>query len=148
MNAPSPAFISISNYKNPHRLMVHERSYAFNAKHPYAHISSMSEEEFEIAYDEAVWYFRSKMMDVCNLYGFDTYSMEGRSEGWLKPHYKGKPMPAVFDDYMTFEEYILEDRMASLFVQIENIFTSMKRILRHSVTIDEFRTNMERYMSL
>ena len=50
--------------------------------------------------------------------------------------------------HMTFEEYILEDRMASLFVQIENIFTSMKRILKHSVTLDEFRTNMERYMSL
>jgi hypothetical protein len=148
MNAPSLAFISISNYKNPHRLMVHERSYAFNAKHPYAYISSMPEEDFEIAYDEAILDFRSKMMDVCNLYGFDTYSMEGRSEGWLKPHYKGKPMPAVFDDYMTFEEYILEDRMASLFVQIENIFISMKRILKHSVTLDEFRTNMERYMSL
>ena len=148
MNTPSLAFISISKYRNPHRLMVHERSYAFNAKHPYAHINSMSEEEFEIAYDEAVWYFRSKMMDVCNLYGFDTYSMEGRSEGWLKPHYKGKPLPAVFDDYMTFEEYILDDRMASLFVQIENIFISMKRILKHSVTLDEFRTNMERYMSL
>jgi hypothetical protein len=108
----------------------------------------MSEEDFEIAYDEAILYFRSKMMDVCNLYGFDTYSMEGRSEGWLKPHYKGKPLPAVFDDYMTFEEYILEDRMASLFVQIENIFISMKRILKHSVTLDEFMTNMERYMSL
>ena len=148
MNSPSLAFISISKYRNPHRLMVHERSYAFNAKHQYAHISSMSEEDFEIAYDEAILYFRSKMMDVCNLYGFDTYSMEGRSEGWLKPHYKGKPLPAVFDDYMTFEEYILEDRMASLFVQIENIFISMKRILKHSVTLDEFRTNMERYMSL
>jgi hypothetical protein len=49
---------------------------------------------------------------------------------------------------MTFEEYILEDRMASLFVQIENIFISMKRILKHSVTLDEFMTNMERYMSL
>jgi hypothetical protein len=24
----------------------------------------------------------------------------------------------------------------------------MKRILKHSVTLDEFRTNMERYMSL
>jgi hypothetical protein len=57
-------------------------------------------------------------------------------------------LPAVFDDYMTFEEYILEDRMASLFVQIENIFISMKRILKHSVTLDEFMTNMERYMSL
>jgi hypothetical protein len=148
MNTVSLAFISIHNYKNPHRLMVHEKSYAFNAKHPYAHISSMSEEDFEIAYDEAILYFRSKMMDVCNLYGFDTYSMEGRSEGWLKPHYKGKPLPAVFDDYMTFEEYVLEDRMASLFVLISDIFTALKKILRYSKTFEEFMTTTEEYMSI
>lgn len=141
-------FISINSYKNPHRLMVHEKCYAFNAKHPYAHINEMSEEDFEKAYDEAIYFFRSKMMTLCNLYGFDTYSMEGRSEGWLKPHYKGKPLPAVFDDYMSFEEYVLEDRMASLFVLIEEAFSSMKKILRYSSTFDEFMTNMERYMSL
>ena len=128
--------------------MVHEGSYAFNAKHPYAHINEMSEEDFEKAYDEAIYFFRSKMMTLCNLYGFDTYSMEGRSEGWLKPHYNGQPLRAVFDDYMSFEEYILEDRMASLFVQIAEVFTSMKKILRYSKTFEEFMTNMERYMSL
>ena len=141
-------FITINSYKNPHRLMVHEKCYAFNAKHPSAHINEMSEEDFEKAYDEAIYFFRSKMMTLCNLYGFDTYSMEGRSEGWLKPHYKGQPLPAVFDDYMSFEEYVLEDRMASLFVLIEEAFSSMKKILRYSSTFDEFMTNMERYMSL
>ena len=140
-------FISINNYKNPHRIMVHEGSYAFNAKHPYAHINEMSEEDFEKAYDEAIYFFRSKMMTLCNLYGFDTYSMEGRSEGWLKPHYKGKPLPAVFDDYMTFEEYVLEDRMASLFVLMSDIFTSLKQILRYSKTFEEFMTTTEEYMS-
>lgn len=140
-------FISINKYKNPHRLMVHEGSYAFNAKHQYANIYTMPEEDYEKAYDEAIYYFRNKMMTLCNLYGFDTYSMEGRSEGWLKPHYKGKPLPAVFDDYMTFEEYVLEDRMASLFVLMSDIFTSLKQILRYSKTFEEFMTTTEEYMS-
>lgn len=141
-------FISVNNYKNPYRLMTHEGSYAFNAKHPYAHINQMTEEDFEKAYEEAIYYFRSRMMTLCNLYGFDTYSMEGRSEGWLKPHYNGKPVPAVIDEYISFEEYVLEDRMASLFVLIEESFSSMKKILRYSKTFEEFMTNMERYMSL
>ena len=141
-------FISINRHKNPYRLMVHEGSYAFNAKHPYGYINSMPENEFEMAYDDAIYYFRSKVMTACNLYGFDTYSMEGRSEGWLKPHYKGKPVPSVLDDYMTFEEYVLEDRMASLFIIIEEIFTSIKRILRYSKTYQEFITTIEEYMSL
>jgi hypothetical protein len=57
-------------------------------------------------------------------------------------------LEAVFDDYMSFEEYILEDRMASLFVQIAEVFASMKKILRYSKTFEDFMTNMERYMSL
>ena len=141
-------FISINKYKNPHRLMVHQDSYAFNAKHQYGNIYTMPEEDYEKAYDEAIFYFHSKMMTVCNLYGFDTYSMEGRSDGWLKPHYKGKPLPAVFDDYMTFEEYVLEDRMASLFVLISDIFTALKKILRYSKTFEEFMTTTEEYMSI
>jgi hypothetical protein len=128
--------------------MVHEGSYAFNAKHQYGNIYTMPEEDYEKAYDEAIFYFHSKMMTVCNLYGFDTYSMEGRSDGWLKPHYKGKPLPAVFDDYMTFEEYVLEDRMASLFVLISDIFTALKKILRYSKTFEEFMTTTEEYMSI
>lgn len=141
-------FISINPYKNHHRLMVHEGSYAFNAKHRYAHINQMTEDDFEKAYDEAIFYFHSRMMTLCNLYGFDTYSMEGRSAGWLKPYYNGKPLPAVFDDYMTFEEYVLEDRMASLFVLIEDAFMAIKKILRYSKTFEEFTTNMESYISL
>jgi hypothetical protein len=141
-------FLSVQNYKNPHRLMSHEGSYAFNAKHPYIYISQMPEEDFEKAYEEAIYFFRSRMMDLCNLYGFDTYSMEGRSGGWLKPYYNGKPLPAVIDDYMSFEEYVLEDRMASLFVLIEESFSSMKKILRYSKTFEEFNKTMERYMSL
>jgi hypothetical protein len=141
-------FISINKYKNPHRLMVHEGSYAFNAKHQYGNIYTMPEEDYEKAYDEAIFYFHSKMMTVCNLYGFDTYSMAGRSDGWLKPHYKGKPLPAVFGDYMTFEEYVLEDRMASLFVLISDIFTALKKILRYSKTFEEFMTTTEEYMSI
>lgn len=141
-------FLSVQNYKNPHRLMSHEGSYAFNAKHPYIYINQMPEEDFEKAYEEAIYFFRSRMMDLCNLYGFDTYSMEGRSGGWLKPYYNGKPLPAVIDDYMSFEEYVLENRMASLFVLIEESFSSMKKILRYSKTFEEFNKTMERYMSL
>jgi hypothetical protein len=141
-------FLSVNKYENPHRIMVHEGNYAFNAKHPYAYINNMPEHQFEMAYDDAIYYFRSRVMTACNLYGFDTYSMEGRSEGWVTPHYKGKPVSAVIDDYMTFEEYVLEDRVASLFIIIEEIFAAIKRILRYSKTYEEFTTNIERYTSL
>ena len=141
-------FLSVQKYENPYKVMVHDGSYAFNAKHPYGYVNSMPENDFEMAYEEAYYCFHSQIMTLCNLYGFDTFEVDGRSSGWLKPVYKGKPVPAVYDDYLTFEEYVLQERVCSLFILMDEVFNNIKRILRYSKSFEEFNKTMERYMSL
>lgn len=138
----------VSKYKNSKAIPVHDGHYALNIKYYSKHFA-MPNRYFEVAYEMAKEAFFNKAEQIVDAFGFKGVIVDGRSGGWLKPINDDlNPIKAVFDDYLSFEEFILEEKIFIMFELIEGQFKSIKKILEYSETLDYFIDTIERYMEI
>jgi hypothetical protein len=139
------AMVLINKYRNAYLVAQHEGSYALNIKY-YAHRHYMSDEDFSEAYDIAKKAFFDQVEFIIAHYGFKGFSVEGKNSGWLKPITEtNKTVQTVFDDYLTFEEYLVQDKIYHMFEMIKEQQRGIKNILEYSETLDDFIQNIESY---
>ena len=140
--------ISINSYKNPYSVQVHNGDYALNIKYinPFY---TMSYSAFETAYMYAKSTFLNRARTLAWGYGYKDINIDGRNGGWLKPIYQGdKTVKASFDDFISYEEYVEQHKMHSLFELIKHDFDTLKQLLKHSESLTQFEDYLESYLQL
>jgi hypothetical protein len=140
--------ITINSYKNPYSVQVHNGDYALNIKYvnPYY---TMSDDEFETAYMYAKSTFLNRARALAWQYGYKDIQLDGRNGGWLKPIYQGdKTVKSSFDDFISYEEYVEQHKMNSLFELIKHDFDTLKQLLKYSESLTQFEDYLESYLQL
>lgn len=144
----SNVHILIKPYKNGYSVPVHEGYYALNIKY-YAYRVSMPGEEYEKAYPMAAEAFFNRAEQICYAFGFQGFSVEGKSGGWLKPLLETNLAVRMAEDaYVSFEDHVLEEKIHRMFELIKEQFSNIKKILEYSESLEEFMGYIERYMSI
>lgn len=138
----------MSPYKNIYPTTIHNGDYALNIKY-YSYYISMPGEDFEKAYLIAKDLFFDMVEQIVESFGFPTFSVDGRSGGWLKVLNKNLlPVKAPDDEFINFEEHIMQERVSLVFQLIRTQFNNIKKILEHSESLNDFTNNIERYKNL
>lgn len=141
-------FLFISNYRNGYIQYSHQGSYAFKIKY-YAHFYNMSSEEFEEAYIEASNTFFHQADYILKKLGFGGYEIDGRLGGWLKPIDKNnKTINYPVDDFIDFEQHIVQKQIELAFDLINSQFENIKKILEHSESLEQFNEYIREYTEL
>lgn len=140
--------ITINSYKNSYSIQVHNGEYALNIKYlnPYY---TMNDNEFETAYMYAKSTFLNRARTLAWSYGYKDIQLDGRNGGWLKPIYQDdKAVKASFDDFISYEEYVEQNKMHSLFELIKHDFDTLKQLLKYSESLTQFEDYLESYLQL
>ena len=109
----------------------------------------MSNEEFEKAYAEASQIFFDNTNYILKEFGFNGFVIEGRLGGWLKPidnNYKTINYP--HDDFINFEQYLVQQKIGLAFDLIKCQFVNIKKILEHSESLQQFNEYIKEYTEL
>ncbi len=142
------AHLVISKYRNNFLVQQQDGSYALNIKY-YPRFYEMSDEDFSQAYEIAKDHFFVILESIFIEYGFKGFSIDGRSGGWVKPITKtNKTVQAVFDDYLSFEEYLLQKKICHMFEMVKEQQKNIKTILEESKNLEGFNSNIERYINI
>lgn len=140
--------ISINNYKNPYSVQVHKGDYALNIKN-LNQTYMMSNSDFETAYMYAKSTFLNRARALSWAYGYKDINIDGRNGGWLKPiDQDNKTIKASFDDFISYEEYVEQHKMHSLFELVKHDFDTLKQLLKYSESLTEFEDYLESYLQL
>ena len=140
--------ISINSYKNDYSVQVHQGDYALNIKN-LNQTYIMSDSDFETAYMYAKSTFLNRARALAWGYGYKDIQLDGRSGGWLKPIYQdGKTVKSSFDDFISYEEYVEQHKMHSLFELIKHDFDTLKQLLKYSESLTQFEDYLESYLQL
>jgi hypothetical protein len=141
-------YLAVIGYGNQYNVQSHSGHYALNIKY-HSRYYDMSNEDFEIAFEKAKELFFIKAEYILLSYGFAGYSLDGRSEGWLKPiDIQYNPIKYPADDYLTFEEYISQVKINSMLELVKQQFNNIKQILEKSKNIEQFNELIESYENL
>ena len=141
-------FLFIHSHKNSYIQYGHQGSYAFKIKY-YAHYYKMSNEEFEEAYIEAGRTFFHQAHFILKELGFEGFVIDGRLGGWLKPIDKNnKTINYPNDDFIDFEQYIVQEKIGLAFDLINSQFENIKKILEHSESLEQFNEYIREYTEL
>jgi len=141
-------YLAVIGYRNQYSVQSHSGDYALNIKY-YSRHYDMSNEDFEIAFEKAEELFFIQAEHIILSYGFAGYSLDGRSSGWLKPidiQYNEIKYPD--DEYITFEEYVSQIKINSMFELVKEQFNNIKQILEKSKNIEQFNELIEGYENL
>jgi len=140
--------ITINSYKNPYLVAVHNGDYALNIKNlTQTHL--MSDSDFETAYMYAKSTFLNRARTLAWAYGYKDINIDGRNGGWLKPiDQDNKTVKASFDDFISYEEYVEQHKMHSLFELINHDFDTLKQLLKYSESLTQFEDYLESYLQL
>lgn len=125
---------------------VHENSYAIKIKSNTAPLFIKNDESIE-AYAICQATFFAIVEKITNEYGYHGFSVEGRSGGWLKPLVENKKNSYTFtktisadtNDFISFNEYIVQKKFESYAEEIVKIKEIIETIFKYSTTIDELR---------
>ena len=140
--------ITINSFKNTYLVTVHNGDYALNIKN-LNQTYLMSDSDFETAYMYAKSTFLNRARALSWGYGYKDIYIDGRSGGWLKPIYQNdKTVKASFDDFISYEEYVEQEKMYSLFELIKHDFDVLKQLLRYSESLTQFEDYLESYLQL
>jgi hypothetical protein len=147
----SLTLIHFNGYKNLlHNgdLKAHDGKYALNIK-SYVTPMYLKEEEIELAYDNCLSSFMDMADMTVSVYGFSGFLTEGRSGGWLKPTNRfgsNRPITANFDDYIPFEDYIIQEHIWSCFQVINKTKKDIERVYKHSQDLKEVNELLKEMM--
>lgn len=142
------ATIIINNLKNSYDSNGHNGSYAFKIKY-YSESYNMDHYEYEEAYEYAREVFFTNCNVILKELGFNGFEISGRHGGWLKPIDKnGKTINKPIEEYISFEEFIIQEKIELAFRLIEAQFRNIKNFLKYSESLDQFNQYMERYENL
>ncbi len=148
------AFLTVIGYKNKYSVTTHEGKYAMNIKY-HGVTRLMSDEEYIQAYDLATESFFNTASEVCHIYGYGGYTLEGRSGGWLVPFYTVDHTPskmayvnATANDYIFFYEFCQQEKVSSLFSILNGVKNDLAKMLQYSKSLEEFEKNLLEYLGM
>ncbi len=147
MSTNVKAYIDIIGYKALHQIKTHNGNYSFNVNIPVDN-HTMDVPNFHEARMEAYRRFLVRAEELMNLNGINYYEVQGNGSVWITPFLNGEAIKAPLDDFISFEQYVLERRFISMFNLMDDLLSSINDILKYSSTYDNFITNMEGFMNL
>ena len=148
----SETMISFYGYKNLINqngisFCIHDGHYSVRIK-SIVHPLHLKEEDIEIAYEHCQNTFFEMVDMVTDIFGYKTYSITGRSGGYVEPLIDGyqmpKPIDAVYDEYIAFDDYIIQQKMDSYAQQILSVKSSIESVYKHSKNINELLDLIEK----
>lgn len=150
----SETWLTVVGHKNKYSATTHEGKYAMNIK--YHGINRlMSDEEYIQAYDSATEAFFNTASEVCRIYGYGGFTLEGRNGGWLAPFYTVDHTPSKMayvvptaNDYIFFYEFCQQEKVSSLFSILNGVKNDLIKLLQYSNSLEEFEKNLLEYLGM
>lgn len=126
-------------------MSIHDGEYAVDIKSKTIPVFLINNQE---AYDIASKIFFDVVDQVTNIYGYNGFSIEGRNGRWLKPlieiNGSFKAIKADLDEYISFNEKIVQHRFESYATKIIGIKEDIELVYANSKTIDEMIDTLNR----
>lgn len=147
MNEVLVNFYGHKNLVAEGNLSLHEGEYALNIKSK-VYSRYMTGEENELAYDNCKETFFDMTSLIASTYGFAGLSVEGRSGGWLKPISsitESRTIKGTYDEYISFEEKILQEKIWSCFELIKRTQNDLEKIYKFSNNLEEVNKLINEY---
>lgn len=142
------ATVIITNYSNSYNYLTHGGDYAIKIKY-YHESYKLNDYEYEEAYQYAREIFLTNSEKILKDLGFGGFDITGRLGGWLKPTDKNnQTIKSPVEEYISFEEYITQQKIELAFDLIKEQFENIKKFLKYSESLDQFNQYMERYENL
>lgn len=127
-------------HQNGAAFCIHDGHYCVRIK-SIAYSFYLQGEDAELAYSHCQSTFFEMVDMITDIFGYKGYSVTGRSGGYIEPLIEGyrmfKPIDAVYDEYIAFDDYIIQQKMDSYAQEILRVKNSIESIYRHSKNLNE-----------
>lgn len=101
----------------------------------------LNEKDAELAYDHCQLTFFEMVDMITDIFGYKGYAVAGRSGGYIEPLIEGynqfKPIDAIHDEYLQFDDHIIQLKIDAYAQTILNVKRNIQSIYRHSNSLDE-----------
>jgi hypothetical protein len=111
--------------------------YAVNVKY-YNTRTSIIDHEIESSYDLCQNIFFLMVEELAKTFGFDSFSISGRSGGYVVPFNKdNKYLESSYLDQVDFEHHLVQVKMEAFASEVKSIMKDIKKIFEYSKTYEE-----------
>jgi hypothetical protein len=118
--------------------------YAVNVKYYNTH-TLLSDDEIESSYDLCQNIFFLMIENLAKAFGFDSFSISGRSGGYVVPFNKdNKYLKSSYSDQVNFEDHLVQIKMEAFASEVKEIMNNIKRIFEYSKTYEEVEELLEK----
>lgn len=119
---------------------IHDGHYSVRIKSiTYSHY--IQGDDASLAYDHCQKTFFEMVDMITDIFGYKGYSVTGRSGGYIEPLIEGyqrfKPMDGLLDEYISFDEYVIQKKLDAYAEIILKIKKNIEDIYRYSKDLNQ-----------
>lgn len=126
---------------------IHDGHYSIRIK-SISYPLYLQSKDIDLAYDHCQKTFFEMVDMITDIFGYKSYSVTGRSGGYIEPLIEGyyglKPIDVIYSEYIAFDDFIIQQKIDSYAQLILKVKNDIESIYKHSKDLNQLNDLLEK----